>query len=65
MFKAENLAALGIDAGHDMFNGAILARGIHGLKNQQQRVTVGSIEDILQIAHLFDTLAQKFFEKFF
>ena len=35
MFEAEHLAALRIDAGHHMPDGAVFARRIHRLKDQQ------------------------------
>ena len=48
MLEAEYLAALRIDAGHDVPDGAILAGGVHGLKNQQHRVAVGCVVKSLQ-----------------
>jgi len=48
MLETENLAALGIDSGHHMLDGAILAGGIHGLKNQQDRIAVGRVVQLLQ-----------------
>jgi hypothetical protein len=38
MFEAEYLAALWIDAGHHMFDRAVLAGGIHRLEDQQHRL---------------------------
>jgi hypothetical protein len=35
LFEAENLAALGINPGHHVPNGAVLAASVHPLKNQQ------------------------------
>jgi hypothetical protein len=47
LFETENLAALRIDPGHDVPDGSILAGGIHSLKNQQQRITVGGVVKLL------------------
>ena len=35
LFEAEDLAALRIDAGHDVPDSAVLAGGVHALENQQ------------------------------
>ena len=61
MLETEYLATLRIDTGHDVFDRAVLAGGIHRLKDQQQGVTVGSVEQILQFAHFFNVGAQHFF----
>ena len=45
--EAVDLAALGIDAGHDVADGAVLARRIHRLENQQHRVGVAGVEQFL------------------
>ena len=47
MFEAEHLAALGVDAGHHVPDGAVFSRRIHGLKNQQEGVAIGCIEKLL------------------
>ena len=33
--EGEDLAALRVDAGHDVLDGAVLAGGVHGLEDQQ------------------------------
>jgi hypothetical protein len=48
LFKTENVAALGIDPGHDVTDGAVLAGGVYPLKDQQQRIAVGCIVKLLQ-----------------
>src|ERR1035437_3108721 len=48
LFETENLAALRIDPGHDVPDGAVLAGSVHPLKNQQQRITVGRVVKLLQ-----------------
>ena len=58
MFKTEDLAALGIDSGHHMLDGAIFAGGIHRLKDQQHGVTIRRVEEILQVAHFFDAATE-------
>ena len=60
LFETENLAALRIDPGHDVPDGAVLAGGIHPLKNQQQRIAVGRVVKLLQRAQLLDVLFQEF-----
>lgn len=47
MFKTENLTALRIDSGHHMLDRAVFTGGVHCLKDQQRRVTVRRIEQIL------------------
>ena len=53
MFEAEDLAALRIDAGHDVLDGAVLAGGIHGLENQEQRILVVGVKQALLLAQFF------------
>ena len=48
LFETENLTALRIDPGHDVPDGAVLAGGVHRLKNQQQRIAVGRVVKALQ-----------------
>ena len=60
LFETENLAALRIDAGHDVPDGAVLAGGVHPLKNQQQRIAVGRVVKLLQRAQLLNMLFQEF-----
>src|SRR5206468_1031382 len=59
MLETEDLTALRIDAGHDMFNGAILTCGVHGLKNQQHGVAVMREEKILKFTEFFDVLFEE------
>jgi hypothetical protein len=47
MFEAEYLAALGIDPGHDVLDGAVFSRRIHGLKDQQDGITIGRVKKLL------------------
>ncbi|MGB7758803.1 MAG: hypothetical protein WBL61_03185 [Bryobacteraceae bacterium] len=60
LFEAKDLAALRIDPGHNVPNGAVLAAGIHPLENQEQRIAVGSVVKVLQRAQLLNVLSQEF-----
>jgi hypothetical protein len=60
MLEAEHLAALGIDAGHNVADGTVFSRRIHGLKDQQQGIAIGRIEKLLLRTQLRDVFFQKF-----
>ena len=60
LFETENLAALRIDPGHDVPDGAVLAGSVHPLKNQQQRIAVGRVVKALQRAQLLNVFFQEF-----
>src|SRR5580658_9054740 len=60
LFETGNLAALRIDSGHHVADGAVLARGVHSLENQQQRVAVGRVEKAWHGAQRLDVFFQKF-----
>ena len=60
LFETENLAALRIDPGHDVPDGAVLAASVHPLKNQQQRIAVGRVVKLLQRAELLNVFCQEF-----
>ncbi len=59
MFEAEDLAALRVDPGHHMLDGAVLSRRVHCLKDQQDGIAVGGVEKLLQRAQLRDVLPQQ------
>ena len=59
MLEAEYLATLRVDSGHDMLDRAVLPGRIHGLKNQQQRITVRGVEHLLLLAERLHVLAQQ------
>ena len=59
LFETEYLAALRIHPRHDVPNGAVLTGGVHPLKNQQQRITIGGVVKPLQRAQRFDVVFQK------
>ena len=56
--EAVHLAALRVDAGHHMLDGPILAGGVHGLKDEQQRVGILGVEDVLILGQLGDVSRQ-------
>ena len=59
MLEAEHLAALRIDPGHHVLDGAVFSGRIHRLKNQQDGIAVGRIEKLLLRAQLRNVLSQK------
>ena len=52
LLETENVAAFRIDPRHDVPDGAVLAGRVHPLKNQQQRISVGRVVELLQRAQL-------------
>lgn len=46
-FEAFDLAALGVDAGHDVADGSVFSRGIHPLQNNQHRIRVACPKQLL------------------
>lgn len=61
MLEREDLATLGIDAGHDMLDGAVLARAIHGLKDEEKGVFVVGVEEFLEVAEFVGVFREKIF----
>ena len=53
-----HLAALRIDAGHHVFDDAVLAGGVHALKHQQHGPLAMGIEPLLQVNEAGDPLGQ-------
>ena len=47
--ERHHLAALRIDAGHHMLDGAILASGVHGLEEEEHGPAVLRVEHVLQL----------------
>ena len=60
MLEAEYLAALRIDPGHHVLDGAVFSCRIHRLKDQQDGIAVGCVEKLLLRAQLRNVLSQKF-----
>jgi hypothetical protein len=48
------LAALRVDARHDVLDGALLAGGVHGLKNQQHGPFVLGVKLVMQLRKSFN-----------
>src|SRR6202790_4434825 len=59
MLEAEYLAALRVDARHDMRDRTVFPCRVHGLKNQQDGIGVRSIEQLLLRAQALDVLAEQ------
>src|SRR5450759_1020607 len=60
MLEAENLAALWIDAGHHVPDGTVLPGGVHRLKYQQHRITVGCVVRLLLRTQFLYLLSEEF-----
>ncbi len=58
MLEGENLAALRIDAAHDVLDGAVLAGRVHRLKDEQDRMGVRRVEFILSRGQGVNVLRQ-------
>ena len=59
MLEAEHLAALRIDPGHHVPDGAVFSRRIHRLKDQQDGIAIGCVEQLLLRTQLRNVLFQK------
>ena len=59
LLETENLAALRVDPGHDVPDSAVLAGGVHPLKNQQQGKAAGRVVKVLQRTQLPNMLSQE------
>ena len=60
LLETANLAAFGIDPGHDVLDGAVLAGSVHSLKNQQQRIVIGRVVKALQGIERLDVFLEEF-----
>ncbi len=60
LFETEDFAALRVNAGHYVPDGAILARRVHPLKHQQQGIAAGGVVEVLQRTQSRDVLVQEF-----
>src|SRR6267378_6542722 len=58
VLEAEYLAALRIDAGHHVFDDAVLAGRVHALEDEQESVPVGRVQQALQRAQLLALLGE-------
>src|SRR5262245_45090585 len=55
-----DLTALRVDAGQDVLDRAVLARRIHGLKDEQHRPAVLGVEHVLQLGERLDARGERF-----
>lgn len=60
LLEAEDFAALGVDAGEDVFDGAVLACGVHGLEDQEEGVAVVGVEEVLEFVEFVDVAGEMF-----
>src|ERR1700675_1534087 len=59
LLERVDLASLRIDAGHHVFDRAILPGRIHRLKNHQQAPSILRVKSVLQLRHLMDAALEK------
>ena len=59
VLEAVNFATLRVNPRHHMFDGAILARGVHRLKNEENGVAIVRIEQVLQFAQTIDLIRKQ------
>src|SRR5262249_18441052 len=59
LLEREHLAALRIDARHDVLDGAVLAGRIHRLKDEQQRPAVLGVEHVLLFGEPLDAAREQ------
>jgi len=52
--EAGDVAALGVDAVHDLLDNAVLAAGVEGLEDDQQGMLALGPQDLLQLGQAFD-----------
>ena len=58
MLEAGDLAALGVDARHDVLDRAVLAGGVHRLEDEQDRPAIGRVEPVLGLGQRRDVLGE-------
>jgi hypothetical protein len=46
------------DAGHHVFDDAVLPRGVHALKDQEQGIAVLGVEELLKLGQAFESLVE-------
>ena len=51
LFKTCHLHTLGVQAGHHVLDGAVLARSVHGLQDEDQPFASIGVKSILQSGH--------------
>ena len=58
LLEAGNVAALRVDAAHHVADGAVFAGGVHALEDEQKRIAIGAVEQLLLIAERGDVLLE-------
>src|SRR6267142_353228 len=59
MLEAVDLAALRVHSGHHVLDHAVLARGVHGLEDDQQGVAVRGVKHVLQRSEVRDVALEQ------
>ena len=59
LLERVHFASLGVDARHDVLDGAILACRIHRLKNYQHRPAILGVKTLLQLRQQVDAFRQQ------
>ena len=49
-FEGGDIAALRVDAGEDVADGAVFARGIHALEDDEEGFGLAGVEEVLELA---------------
>ena len=60
LFEAGDVAALRVNAGHDVADGAVFASGVHGLEDDGKGVATGGVVQALQVAERIDLGLEEF-----
>ena len=58
LLEAEDLAALGVDPGHDVLDRPVLAGRVHRLEDDQHRVPVVGVEQVLGLGQVREVLVE-------
>src|SRR5947208_16500343 len=56
--EGNDLAAARVDAAHDVLHGAVLARGVHALEDDEHRVPALRVEHVLEFRQPHDVLPE-------
>jgi len=56
--EGNHLAAARVDAAHDVLHGAVLARGVHALEDDEHRVPALRVEHVLELREARDVLPE-------
>ncbi len=56
--KGCDVAALGVDAGEDVTDGAVFTGSVHALKNDEQGFLLAGVKDVLKVGKLLPVFDQ-------